>query len=164
MARAGSAARRGMAWPRCGSPSATGRRRSKTWTGRRTRFYDRSPEIGTELLSRERRAEAAPLQQRTQVEVGPLAERLGEVAQHEQHRAVEAVVHDDRDAVPVGSLEELVLDAQDPVEVREVLVRGALALAGLARREARRPRVAVERRDDEEDHVGALLVGRERSE
>src|SRR5262249_14767981 len=99
-------------------------------------------------------------QERARVEVRPLAERLGEVSQHEQHGAIEAVVHDDRDPVPLGGLEELVLDAQDLVEVGEILVCGALALAHLARGEARWPRVAVERRDDEEDHVGALAVVR----
>src|SRR2546422_3553018 len=87
--------------------------------------------IGPE--SRDQIKPVASSEERARVEVGPLAERFGEVPDHQQHRAVEAVVHDDRDAVAIRRLEELVLDPQDLVEVGEVLVRGALALAGFAR-------------------------------
>src|SRR5262245_61567508 len=79
------------------------------------------------------------------IEVAELSQRVGHVADHEQHRAVEGRVVDDRDVVALGELEEVVLDPADRVEVLEVAVRRALLRADGAGGEAVAQRVLVER-------------------
>src|SRR3990170_395377 len=99
------------------------------------------------------------LEEIPRIGVAELAQRVGHVADDQEHGAVEGGVVDDRHAVAFGELEEVILDLADRLEVLEVAMRGPLLRADRARGKTVAKRGLVEAPDHQEDHVGGVGPG-----
>src|SRR5262245_51072890 len=78
---------------------------------------ERVPQAGISASAATASAAAVRLRRRRGMQASALAQGLRHVADDEQHGAIEGVVVDDRDAMALRRLEQVVLDAQDGVEV-----------------------------------------------
>src|SRR5215469_23815 len=135
----------------------------KCWRASRSNCVPSCFSSGTESVEQASATSAASeatraLEERLRIEASHLPQRLGDMLQDREHRSIDRLVVHDRDVVAVRKLEEVVLDLLDRLEVLEVVVRRARALAP-ARREASPERLLVERRHHQEDHVRGLLIG-----